>query len=213
MFSVNKLLSLAGLCASFPLSGVHAQNLVRNGDFEGGTGKTFASTVGWYNRGTQGEKSPVRNDSSPVDPAESPHFGQINDRYDITKSAFGPIAHNQKTAHVIQAGESFDLSYVWLGNGNAGWQRGRDIVRFMLFATSNDSLGGDVVWSSVLDSGYAAQITTWQKVSQRSEVVASAAVGRRLFVTFYGVDSQGLSETPGFGLLDNIVVQVSKPAP
>lgn len=201
-----------------PLATAQAVNLIENGTFEAGPGQAsavqFISTPGWYNWG-QGlnQRANARSDANPL--PGSRYSAVINDRYNFeagpslfSRAQFGPLVHTQKTGHVIRAGESFQVSYEWAGAYR--WNLTRNEVRFVLFATNTDTLGGEVVWSEVFDSGvHAGREGAWKKVSHTGRVVNPAAVGRTLFVAFFGVqDGTSLSAQPGFARVDNLEVKV-----
>jgi hypothetical protein len=181
-------------------------NLVTNGDFETGTGKTFEETSGWYNRGRgANQKANARSTGFA-------HGGScsalVSDRYDNAKSAFLGAAHCQKTSYAIKAGDSFVVSYFWRPV-DSGWQLGRDNIEFALFATDNNTVGGTVVWSALLRSENFSglDLADWKNVSDQSTVATAAAVGKTLFVCFYGVDrGKILSKDTGYALVDDIEV-------
>lgn len=175
--------------------------VVINGDFETGSNLTFEGTPNWYNRGLGGQEADARSGS--LNLAGSSFNAVISDAYDTANNTFGGLAHSQKTNYQILEGDYFQLTYQWRDAFN--WQENRDVVRFVLFATDNDTLAGNVAWTTTLDAPFSTQATTWESVSHASDVVNSNAVGQILFVNFYGVDTVGPSDT-GFARVDNIVV-------
>jgi hypothetical protein len=187
-------------------------NLLTNGDFETGGGGTFDETPGWYNRG-QGDKQDSRARTNTMAHGGS-YSATVSDRYDVAKSAFSWVAHCQKTTYTIKAGDSFSVSYFWRPV-DSGWQLGRDNVQFVLFSTDNNTVGGNLLWSSTLTSGNfaGADLTVWKSVSDQTSVVAPASVGKALFVCFYGVDrGKILSTDVGYARVDDIVVTAIAPA-
>jgi hypothetical protein len=202
------------LLAALTSTAVHAENLVINGDFEAGTGKEFYKTPPWYNRGAglnQGD--PARSEQAVI---AGSHSAVVNDRYITAEEKFGNIAHVQKTGYTIKEGDSFSLSYEWRP-ADEHWQRATDTIRFVLYATADNKIGGRVVWSCVLTSDFfKAKHTSLMAVSQTTDVVDSEAVGQLLFVMFYGVDTVngGTDGTPHFARVDNIEVNaVNKATP
>jgi hypothetical protein len=185
-------------------------NLVKNGDFELYESEwvSFNDTKFWRNRGTGKEKANARRNGQGDGVLASGFQGSINDQYDERTATFGVVAHNQNTEHIIRPGESYTVDYVW--KTAYQWQRERDIVRVILYATTANTPTGPVVWSAPLESGAARKENTWERISHLTEVVPPAAVGKQLFLSFYGVDLLGTS-APGYALVDNIVVQVVKP--
>ncbi len=186
-------------------------NLVTNGDFETGGGTTFDTTPGWYNMGkSQNQDSKARSNTLAHGGSYS---ATISDRYDIETGAFSWVAHCQKTTYTIKEGDSFAISYFWRPS-DIGWQRGRDNVQFVLFATDNNTLAGNAVWSATLVSGNfpGNDIKIWKNVEARTGVVSPLAVGKTLFVSFYGFDRGGLSSDAGYARVDDIVVTVAAPA-
>ena len=112
VFAQTKLLSLfvgalAGICGA---PAIQAQNLLVNGSFEQpGTGKItsgFDSVTGWFSGVAPlpgGVDSGVETTGNPIDGIYSA-FSNAGD------AATDGIHANQTTAHVIQAGQIFDLS-------------------------------------------------------------------------------------------------------
>jgi hypothetical protein len=202
------LISLA--LSSLSSASLFAQNLVVNGDFEDGTGTAFYATTGWYNCGVglkQG--TTARTDKGAV--ITGFFSATINDRYNSVEGKFGPVVHSQKTKYVIKAGDSFTLTYDWRP-ADSYWQTGRDTVRFVLYATSDDRMAGPVVWSSEHTSDlYRGSIDLGKNVFAISSVVKTEAVGKALFINFYGVDTvDGVEGSHHYARVDNIVVEVSK---
>jgi hypothetical protein len=204
---MKKLLIITGLLSGLSSASVPGQNLVTNGDFEAGSNLTFDGTPNWFNRGTAGQAGSARGDN--LNLLGSDFNAVISDRYNFGTSTFGPVAHSQRVtagSYKIQGGDFFSLSYDW--RDASGWEQAHDQVRFVLFATVNDTLAGTVVWSETLDSGTSSAAATWESVSQTTGTVTLAAVGKDLFIQFYGVDlnSEGISTTTGFARVDNISV-------
>jgi hypothetical protein len=195
---------------------LRGEDLVANGGFESGSGsgttRSFDVTDTWYNRGTGSDQT--NNARRTNTDTGSAYVGQIVDRYngttaasDFDSAAFGTITHSQKTTYTITAGDQFSLSYVWQDAFN--WNDGLDQVRVVLFATSDNTLGGTVLWSSVMDSGFSTQNLTYEAVNALSSVVNGAAVGQSLFINVFGFqNSGGLSANTGFARIDDIQVDV-----
>jgi hypothetical protein len=196
------------LLTSLWSTAVHADNLVKNGDFETGEGNAFYETTGWYNLGTGlNQGAPARSDKGEV--IAGTYSASVNDRYVTEERKFGPTAHVQKTAHIIRDGDSFSVVYEWRP-ADEFWQRATDTIRFVLYATSDNKSGGPVVWSSELTSDvYGGNTTNNKQVLQTSEVVNGDAVGQNLFVMFYGVDTRngGNDSSPHWARVDNIEVE------
>lgn len=198
---------LTALCAT----ALPADNLVKNGDFESGTGPEFYTSEGWYNRGTGlNQGGPARSDSGKV--IAGLFSASVNDRYVTADEKFGPTAHVQKTDYVIKEGDAFSLNYQWCPADDY-WQRATDTIRFVLYATSNDKVGGPVIWSSELTSDFfRGKEGSVMAVDQQTEEVNADAVGANLFVMFYGVDTAngGLDSTPHWARVDDIEVRAIK---
>jgi hypothetical protein len=203
MKSPFRLICLLTALASLTLQ---AENLVVNGDFETGEGNAFYQTPPWYNGGTgfnQGA-SARSNDGLVIRDAYS---ATVNDRHSPADHKPGPVAHIQKTKHIIQDGDSFSLAYEWTPADDY-WQRTSDTIRFVLFATENDKMGGPVVWSSELTSDFfKGKPGTPMFVSATTDVVNAEAVGKALFVRFFGVDTvDGLNGSTHWARVDSIEV-------
>lgn len=217
MNNKNSLLLLASALSSLALTPSFAQNLVTNGDFESGGGsgteRSFDVTSNWFNRGTGDQETQVARREL-ASPLTGSFIGQINDRYnvvdatgDFDSSAFGAVTHSQKTSYTIQSGDSFSFSYDWQDRFN--WNDGLDEVRLVLFSTDTNTLAGNVVWSSIHDSGTSTVNNAFQEASGTSSTVAASAVGQDLFLNVFGFQNNGnLSANSGFAGIDNLSVSV-----
>ena len=203
---------ILNLCLAAALSSVtlHAQNLVTNGDFESGSGTAFYQTPPWYNCGAGfNQGANARSDKGAVITGD--YSAAVIDRYNTTENKGGPVCYVQKTNYKIEKGDSFALSYSWRP-ADKYWQASKDTVRFVLFATANDKVGGSVIWSSELTSDfYTGKAGAPMAVTATTDVVNDEAVGAVLFVKFYGIDT-GDSESgePHWALVDNIEVSAVK---
>ena len=89
------------------------------------------------------------------------------------------------------------------------WNNALDEVRFVLFATDTDTLGGNVVWSSVMDSGIRQVEDEFESVSDTSSIVSLEAVGQLLFLNIFGFQNDGaMSVNTGYARIDDITVSV-----
>lgn len=205
--------SILCLCAlsALPSWAAQSANLVANGDFETGTANFFWGTPGWYNMG-KGKRQDVnaRSDKAPI--IAGRYSVGVNDRYDAANKELGSVAHSQITKHIIQPGDVFTLSYDWQPLDQF-WQTGRDTVRFTVFATSDDTLGGKIVWSVDLDSDFYRQpLGTVKSVVQELPRVPEAAVGRKLMFMFHGMDTvDGVNGNTHFARVDNVSITVELP--
>jgi len=189
---------------------LQAENLIINGDFETGEGNAFYQTPGWYNAGTgSNQGTNARSDEGAV--VSGSYSATVIDRYNTSEGKPGPLMYVQKTNYIIEQGDSFALSYEWKP-ADQYWQRSTDTVRFVLFATGNDNVGGPVVWSSELTSDFTkGGWETVKLVSDTTDVVNSEAVGRTLFVKFYGIDTvDSENGNPHWARVDNIEVTAVK---
>jgi hypothetical protein len=187
-----------------------SENLVVNGDFESGKEDAFWSCQPWYNIGkgnNQGAGARTKNGL----PISGSYSAPVNDGYDPTEDKYSGLAHSQKTTHTIKEGDSYTLAYDWYP-GNDYWQRTTDTIRFVLFATSNDAVGGPRVWSSELTSEFFdGAIHHVKGVVQTTTVVNAEAVGKKLFIVFYGVDKNFTKEgNRHWAMVDNIVLKVAE---
>lgn len=193
-----------------PLSAHAQQNLVTNGDFETGSSPLFWGTPGWYNRGKAlNQGVPARSDKVIITGTFS---AGITDRYDAATSSFISLAHSQITTHIIQPGDVYTLSFDWRPFDEY-WQRGRDTVRFIVYATEDDTLGGKVVWSAVVTSGFFRQpMGTVKSVIEELPSVSEAAHGKKLMLTFHGLDTvDGVNGNTHYARVDNIALVLSSP--
>ena len=207
-------LALAALSVCLLPAFAGATIITTNGDFEAGSATgdnvNFENTPNWTNRGTEGDTAVARRNN--LNLGDSTYNAVINDRYNdfdaggpFVSAEFGSVVHSQNTGYAIQAEDFFEVRYDW--RDAFDWQP-RDIVRVVLFATDNNTLGGSIVWSSILDSDQRQVVGEWEPVFQTSSVVASEAVGQTLFVNFFGVDTgaEGAAGPTGFARVNNLEV-------
>jgi hypothetical protein len=201
------------ICAlsTLPVWAGQSVNLVANGDFETGTSSFFWATPGWYNLG-KGLRQDLnaRTDKNVI--TSGAFSAGVSDRYDAVNKISSALVHSQLTKHIIQPGDVFTLSYDWHPLDKY-WQTSRDTVRFVLFATSDDTMGGKVVWSVELISDFFRQpFGTIKSVVQELPPVPEAAVGRRLMLSFHGMDTEdGVNGSTHWARVDNISITVVLP--
>lgn len=186
------------------------QNLVTNGDFETGSSTFFWGTPGWYNRGKAFNQGvAARSDKNSI---AGGYSAGVTDRYDAAKSEFTSLAHSQITTHLIQPDDCYILSFDWRPLDEY-WQRNRDTVRFIVYATADDTLGGAVVWSAVVTSDFFRQpLGTVKTVVEELPCVNTAAHGKKLMIAFHGLDTvDGVNGNPHFAKVDNIVLSLNPP--
>jgi hypothetical protein len=109
---------------------------------------------------------------------------------------------------LIAAEDIYAVRFDLMANA-VSWNN-RDFVRVVLFATQDNQVQGRVVWEHLFDGAPSAgMLGTWEAVGGRTDVVATEAVGKRLFINFYGMDSFGEDfGKPGYARLDNLSVTV-----
>jgi hypothetical protein len=186
-------------------------NIIRNGDFELGTGEgdrlNFNQTSHWFNRATEGTMEQAQGRVARR--LTSDRRGVENFSAVINDRRGAVIQHLQRTEYTVRAGDTFSLSYEW--RTGEDWDRNRDRLRFVLFATDTDTLRGTILWEVTLEAPIPPRPFTWEMVEQstRGNAVPASADGRILFLAFYGYDPQG-TPTPagvtGFGRVNNIVL-------
>ena len=214
-----KVLFLCFVATSFISLNAQVPLTINNAGFEYGTGtnttRNFNATDNWFNRGTDGTAEIARRVVDTTGTlANGDYVGQITDRYnvltatsDFDSAAFGDAVHSNKTSYTISSGDYFDIGYVW--QDEFRWNNALDEVRFVLFATDDDTLGGNVVWSSVMDSGTRQVEDAYESVSDTSTVVSSEAVGQTLYLNIFGFQNDGaMSGNTGYARIDDITVSV-----
>jgi hypothetical protein len=131
------------LLAALSAISAHAENLVKDGGFEPGDELAFYKTQPWHNR-VKGLNQ-GHNARSVADTLISGTYSAtVVDRKGAGQNEFGPLAYAPQTKHAIRAGESFLISYDWCPRDEY-WQRHADTVRFVLYATVEDPMGGPLV--------------------------------------------------------------------
>jgi hypothetical protein len=208
---MKKLLICLCTLSALPVWAAQSANLVSNGDFETGTANFFWGTPGWYNMG-KGKKQDVNGRSDKSTIIAGNYSAGVNDRYDAASKERSSVVHSQVTRHIIQPGDVFTLSYDWQPLDQF-WQTARDTIRFTLFATSDDTLGGKVVWSVDLDSDFFRQSPgTVKAVVHELSPVPDAAVGRKLMLAFHGLDTvDGVNGNTHYARVDNVSITVELP--
>lgn len=78
----------------------------------------------------------------------------------------------------------------------------------MLFTTDSNTLGGNVTWFSIHDSGLLSESGVWETVTAQSSVFNQSQPGRELFIAFYGFRRDGDVTSTGFASIDDIEVTV-----
>jgi hypothetical protein len=193
---MKKILLLATLLAVLPLHSPFA-NLVNNGDFEAGPTETtkyaFWETPGWWNRAKTDNAQGANARVNSMD--ESGFNATVNDRGDMVSS------FSQNTKHTIEHGDEYEISLDM--RAGMDWQ-GADRLEVILFATSDNTLSSSVVWEEIVEMGEAVG-TDWTTETHTFKPVPPAAVGKTLFLNFYGVDPAE-SQKAGFLRVDNIVL-------
>lgn len=199
--------------ASLALASLNAQNLVSNGGFEtvtGSTPYTFAELADWSNLGTGAATTGAAQVATPS--MTGVNLGLVDNTYNRDGSSFGFRAHVQDTGYVIASGDSFNVSYDWRPSSANGSWGPSDELRFILYATSDNTALGTQVWIEIFDSGTQTTLNTEYSVSDTSEIVTSGAVGQNLFVNFYGLRKTGsvptTGGTAGYAGIDEISVSV-----
>lgn len=199
---MKKSLLLAASLAALPVTPSFA-NLLKNADFEAGEGDketcAFYETPGWYNPADAGSKkamgAPARTRVGGKE--GSIYSATINDRQKEVSYFM------QKTEHSIAEGEVFELAFDW----TAGWQwQPQDILRVVIFAKSNNTLGGETLWEDTVDFERAPD-GSWETKKHSFKPAPYEALGKTLYFSFYGVDPMEAG-TAGFARVDNIELTV-----
>lgn len=184
------------LCACFAFQ-TSATNLVQNPGFElgAGTGSTrnYTNTTAWYNWGQGLNQNQVARVESTA--TGSSFIGRFTDGYDISlagtafsgdtrfdRAAFDNRTHSQRTESVIAEGDFFNVQYQWVDGFN--WVANQGELRVVLFTTDTNTLGGNVTWSSIHDSGLISTPGEWETVSFQTSVFDQSQAGRELFIAF-----------------------------
>lgn len=182
---------------------------VKNGNFEAGFGpttgqRTFEQVNTWWNAGTGGQSTYGANDNLGDGILSTGYNAIVNDN-----GLDGNAIHSANTGYFIQSGDYFQVAFNW--RDASGWENG-DVIQFRLMATDNNALNGNIVWSQLLTANPRTSVGTWESASLIGSAVGAAAVGRNLFVQFYGVTGQFGTEGD-FARVDNVVVQaIPEPA-
>lgn len=213
------ILTITG-AACLALASAQAQNIVQNSGFESGTGNSFDTTDDWSNLGvgtqnrTPGQIT-ARGQFAGAFVISDTFSGLVDNQYnvataasDFDTSAFGPTVHFQNTGYTIQSDDSFDFSFNW--NADPDWDDGTvdSQVRFVLYATSDNSATGTVEWSSIYESGASVTQGVAQAAGGTSSIVTSGAAGQELLVSIFGFDNDGTVPARGFATIDDIEVTV-----
>jgi|GEM_PF-5941483 len=193
---MKRALLLTTLLAVVPIYSPFA-NLVNNGDFEAGPTETtkyaFWETPGWWNRAKRDNAQGLNARIASND--ESGFNATVNDRGDLASS------FTQNTKYTIEHGDEYEISLDM--RAGIDWQ-GADRLEVILFATSDNTLSGSVVWEEIVEMGDVVG-AEWTTETHTFKPVPPAAVGKTLFLNFYGVDPAESQKT-GYLRVDNIVL-------
>jgi len=199
--AMKTLLALTLVLAALPMHSPKA-NLVKNGDFEEGpaelTKYSFAQSPGWWNRAKR--ENAQSNNARAISDHHTGFSATVNDRGDAA------TLFSQKTKHIIQHGDEYQLTLDIMAH--LDWEPS-DKVRVILYATEDNNGGGNVVWEEAVEFQDISG-SSWISESHTFAAVPPAAVGKNLFINFYGVDPD-LSDQDakwGFVRVDNIVLTV-----
>ena len=187
--------NLPGGGSGFIPSGTLVGGTLRNGDFNDPAGVTgsrnFESTPDWFNLGGSQLAQSTHSDLA---------FDGTRNAV-LTDNALRKFAVD--TAHTLAAGEIFRVGFVW--RDASGWNDASDAVGVTLFITADDTISGSRTVLQTLQAPLSTQDSTYEQASLTFGAVGPAAVGKRLFVLFEGVDGDG--NTSGFARLDNFVLE------
>ena len=170
---------------------------LRNGDFNADTSATdsrsFADTPDWYNLGTSSQTIEATRTNLPT--------------ADGTRNAVltqnGTRVFGNDTGHTLATGELFRATYQWYDA--SGWTDASDKVGVTLFTTSDNTITGTRTAIQTLLSATSAADSTYQSETAGFAAIPASANGKRLFVSFAGVD--GDANTAGFARFDNVVLE------
>ena len=170
---------------------------LRNGDFNADTSATdsrsFADTPDWYNVGTSPQTIEATRTNLPT--------------ADGTRNAVltqnGTRISANDTGHILATGELFRATYEWYDGSS--WTDASDKIGVTLFTTSDDTITGARTAIQTLLSGISTANGAYQNEIAEFAAIPAPANGKRLFVSFEGVD--GNSDGLGFARLDNFVLE------
>ena len=168
---------------------------LRNGNFNADTSATdsrsFADTPDWTNIGG----------------AQTAEATRTNLAADGTRNAVlvqnGTRVSASDTGHTLATGELFRATYQW--RDGSGWTAAADKVGVSLFTTADDTITGTRTVIQTLLSATSTATGTYQEETANFAAIPASAAGKRLFVSFQGVD--GNADAAGFARLDNFVLQ------
>lgn len=164
---------------------------LRNGDFNADISATdsrnFSNTPDWTNLGGAQTTEATRLDL----PTDGTRNAILTDN--------GSRVFANDTGHTLAAGELFRATYRW--RDAFGWNDATDKIGVTLFTTVDNTVTGTRTVIQTLLSGISAADSAYQSETANFGAILPAANGKRLFVSFEGVD--GDSDLSGFARLDN----------
>lgn len=172
----------------------------RNGSFENPTATGSQSSADFWSFGFNSDQlERLDNDGNTPDGDYTAVIGTNNDG-----SANSGVYQN--TSYVVNAGDSFSLSFDW---GAAYNWAAADDLNWRLFTTSDNTSGGTVseiaIGSVSGKNASTLPLTNWTTANVLIEggTIIGANVGQQLFVEFY--EANGLNQ---FARLDKVVLTV-----
>ncbi len=175
---------------------------LNNGDFNAGDpgfpfNRNFTQTSDWTNIGAGGDPNQTATDVT--SDANGTHHAVLFDQ---------PIrSHGLDTGYTIQAGDTFNTSYLWRSVGALALNA--DEVGVSLFTTNDDTISGTRSTLVTNQSGAAVRLNRYKSQAANSFYTAQPAdVGKRLFVEIDGIDGNA---TPDFAAVDSFELSVGQP--
>ena len=168
---------------------------LRNGNFNADTSATdsriFTDTPDWINIGGVQTVEATRTNLA----ADGSRNAAMRDN--------GTRVFANDTGHTLTTGELFQATYQW--RDALDWNDASDRVQVTLFTTDNNTITGTRTVIQSLLSATSAANDSYQSETANFAAIPASANGKRLFVSFEGVD--GNASAIGYARLDNFTLK------
>ncbi|MFT5109874.1 MAG: autotransporter-associated beta strand protein [Pseudoalteromonas tetraodonis] len=106
------------------------------------------------------------------------------------------------TGHALAEGELFRVSYWW--RDASGWSDGSDRIGFTFYTTDDDTIDGNIAASAQVLSEPSTANSAYE-FAENVYTAGAGEAGKRLFVSFVGVDGNG--SAGGFARVDDVRIE------
>jgi hypothetical protein len=169
---------------------------LRNGNFNADTSaidqRPFDDTPDWINLGGDQSIEATRNNLT-VD----------GSRMAATRDDGSRVFGND-TGYTLTTGDLFQVTYQWRDALN--WTDASDRIGVSLFTTADDTIDGTPTVIQTLLSDLSGTNNAYQAETANFDPIPASADGKRLFVSFEGVNGDAVNSNLAFARVDNFTL-------